>query len=164
MPKVIIVPSERAFVEEEIISAERVITWLESLDLPATSYPVRQWNGREALSYSNDESTIILQPQEEFQLISIDSIVRLENHSYETRFHLESGEYFTSYKPLNIMVDELKQHQFFLIHPNHLINIKHLKTFVQCNAFVTLSNSDAIPVSVGNDQQIVEFLSKQTII
>lgn len=153
-----------SLIEEAKISSDSVITWLESFNLTVASNPIQKWNGSEALVLSNDENTFILQPQEEFQLIAIDSIVRIENHSYETRFYLENGEYFTSYKPLNMLVDELMQHQFFLIHPNHLINIKHLKTFVQCNAFVTLSNSDAIPVSIGNDQQIVEFLNKQTII
>lgn len=151
-------------IEEEKVNSDIVITWLESFDLPVISYPLQRWYGREALPLSNDENTFIIQPHEEFLLIAIDSIVRIENHSYETRFYIEKGEYFTSYKPLNILAEELKQYHFFLIHPNHLINIKHLKTFVQCNAFVTLSNSDAIPVSVGNDQQIVEFLSKQTII
>jgi DNA-binding LytR/AlgR family response regulator len=162
MPKaiIIVISSDNATIDS--VLAESVITWFDIQNFSTISCQKRKWTGN-ALISKNDENVAILLPDDDYYIVGIESIVRVENRNSESNFFLNNGDFFTTPTPFSIVVEQLKAHQFFLIHPSHLINIKHLKTFVQCNAFVTLSNSDAVPVSIGNDQKIVDFLNKQTI-
>lgn len=164
MPKVIITTSDYPSVLPDVSSAKYIVTWLEAVSVSSKIGSWHVWDKNTPLFSVHDESIIILYPKEYFLIFSLKSIVRVESLNYESTFFLENGDFFSTNRPLGMIENELRDHHFFLIHPNHLINITHLKTFVQCNAFVTLSNSDAIPVSVGNDERIVDFLSNQTII
>jgi DNA-binding LytR/AlgR family response regulator len=106
----------------------------------------------------------VLLPNDYYVVIPITSIVRVKWQSNECSFLLNEGDYFSALVPLPIIAEDFSDYQFIRIHPNHLINLNYLKSFVQCDAFVTLTNTDSIPVSSENSERIIEFLTKQNII
>ncbi len=148
------------------LPAEEIITWFKTSSSLSdkNSLNIKHWKHHTALAVEDDENLEVLTEGEKYIVVGISSIVRVENIADESVFYLGNNDSFTTYKPLSVIAEVFKDHLFYMIHPNHLINIDHMKSFVKCNAFVTMSNSDAIPVSLGEDKSIIDFLNKRTII
>ena len=163
MPKAILTslsPAEICSVEPHSIP---VVLWFYANNTIPNSIVVRTWSTSTPLR-GKDENNIVAMG-ESFFVLSLQSIVRFqEGDGCESIVHTSGGDFFTIKSTFEKFANSLTGDGFFLIHPEHLININHLKSFVQCNAFVTLTNSDALPVSLGNDKRIIDYLNSQTIL
>ena len=164
MPKVLIVNFGLSNPLNEQVENLSLITWFDSICFSSSSFEIKQWGKETPLRLKSDDNIEILQPNDYYVAVPITSIIRIESQGNECSFLLSGSDYFTASVPLAIIAENFSNHHFIRIHPNHLINVNFLKSFVQCNAFVTLSNTDSIPVSTENSEKIIQFLTKQSII
>jgi DNA-binding LytR/AlgR family response regulator len=160
MAKAIVVANHQKGAGLHSFQTSNVLAWFEVVGDSINTLPLGTWTNKEPLMIGNAK---VLAKGCSYFVIPTETIVRVEHSNHESIIYLDSTEYFTSTIPFEKLSNLLGKHHFFQIHPAHLININHLKTFVKCNAFVTLSNSHAVPVSIGNDQKIEDFLNTQTI-
>lgn len=164
MPKVLIVNSTLPPPLNEQVESLPLITWFNSKSFSSTIFEPKQWDSETPLRLKSDDNIEVLLPNDYYVVVPITSIVRVEWQSNECSFLLSGKGYFTVIVPLVNIAESFSDYQFIRIHPNHLINTNYLKSFVQCNAFVTLSNTDSIPVSSENSKKIIELLTRQNII
>jgi DNA-binding LytR/AlgR family response regulator len=164
MPKVLITLAEVDYSTVNVSVAKNIITWFDTSYVPSDTLPLHTWERYDALISNFDECIEILKQGDKYCFVPLQSIVRIEDTSKECNIHLTNRDYISSTVPIDFFEEVFKDHKFFRVHANHLINLMHMNRFVRCNAFITLSNSDAIPVGSGNEQKIIEFLNKQTII
>ena len=164
MPKVLIVNSSLPNLRSEQIENLPLIAWFNSTCFSSSIFEPKQWDGKKSFTLKSDEKIEVLLPNDYYVVVPISSIVRVEWQSNECSFLLSEGDYFSALVPLSIIAEDFSDYDFIRIHQNHLININYLKSFVQCNAFVTLTNTDSIPVSSENSERIIKFLTKQNII
>lgn len=164
MPKVLVVNSSLPALLNEQVESLPLITWFNSKCFSSAMLEPKQWSSETPLRLKSDDNIEVLLPNDYYVVIPLASIVRIESQSNECSFLLSGSDYFTASIPLANIADIFSDYHFIRIHPSHLINANYLKSFVQCNAFVTLTNTDSIPVSSENSERIIEFLTKQNII
>ena len=162
MVKVLVIPHEDIILGSSV-SSLLLLTWFNLSEILPPSFNLKEWNLIRPLYFDDDSDIEVLNRGDKYIFIAVPSIVRIENNSDESTIHLENGEKLSSPFTIDYWEEKLRMHNFFLIHPNHLINLIHMQSYVQCNAFVKLSNSDAIPVE-DKDQKLVKYLNKKTII
>lgn len=164
MPKVLILLSSK--IDAASINRNRndVITWFEATNFNIIDLQTLTWNNWQPLTDYNDKSIEILQKNDDFVPINITDIIRVEQITNEVNFILPNNQYVCTSIGLNQVEEIFQQYDFIRIHQNHLVNVKQLKSFVRCNAFVTLSNSEALPVSEGNDKIVLDFLNNHSIV
>ena len=164
MPKVLILLSSKIETASINKYGNDIVTWFEPTNLNIIDLPILTWNNWHPLADYDDKNIEILQKNEDFIPVEIAEIIRVEQITNETNLILPNKQYVSTNLALNQIEEVLQQHEFIRIHQNHLVNVKQLKSFVRCNAFVTLSNSEALPVAARNDKIILDFLSEQSIV
>ena len=166
MAKVLVTRSKIDIDQLHYLPSEEIITWFDSNSIKPdnSALEVIHWKKQKSLGIEKDENILLLQEGDEYIIVEINSIIRIENLSNESIIYLNSNDIISTSLPVRVLAEIFKDYQFFLIHPNHLINVNHLKSYVKCNAYVTMSNTDAIPVFQDNDKLIIEYLNKKKII
>ena len=162
MVKVLVIPHEDIILGSSV-SSLLLVTWFNLTEIIPPSFILKEWNLIRPLYFYDDQDVEILNRGDKYIFITLPSIVRVEKSSDQSIIHLEKGEKLATPFSIDFWEKKLRLHNFFLIHPNHLINIVHMQSYVQCNAFVKLTNSDAIPVD-DKDQKLVNYLNQKTII
>jgi DNA-binding LytR/AlgR family response regulator len=164
MPKVLLAAQKDFDATCEDVMSLTLLLWFDA-DVKATStLPLHRCNSDTPLHFRSNKKTEVLTKGCEYTVLSISSVVRIESVGKECTFYLDTGLFLTTTISIETLAEVLGDYSFIRTHPLHLINIAYLKTYVNCNAFVTLSNSDAVPVSHENNQLIIEFLNSQTIL
>lgn len=107
---------------------------------------------------------LILQEGQRYFSSDVQDILRIEWHEQGSIVRMSDHTFWTTEKLIDQFEQELAGLKFFRVHPHHLVNIHYVERFVICDAFITLSNSEAIPVDSGNDPSILEFLNDQQLI
>ncbi len=166
MAKVLVTRSKIDIDQFHSLPSEEIITWFDSNCIKPDNSTLKgnHWKKQKPLRIEKDDNIELLQEGDEYIIVEINSIIRIENISIESFVYLGSKEIISTSVPVSVFAEVFKDYQFFLIHPNHLINVNHLKSYVKCNAYVTMSNTDAIPVFQDNDKLIIEYLNKKKII
>ncbi|NHB67520.1 LytTR family transcriptional regulator DNA-binding domain-containing protein [Perlabentimonas gracilis] len=163
MVKVLVVPHEDIILGNPSTSIV-LTTWFSINSIPEQSFSLEEWS-QQSLLYSNGEVEIeVLTKGDNYCFLPIPSIVRVERDLNSSVMYLLNKQELITPFELEYWENLLRLHNFFLIHPNHLINIMHMQSYVKCNAFVKLSNSDAIPVVTNEAEDLINFLDKQTIL
>ena len=141
---------------------------IENFNVDSQIVPLMCFRGRFSLNavpyrifYSNRKVKISnfddsLDVNEPFVGIDIQSIVRVEQREREVLVYTSKENYWETDVSLQHFYQILNPNEFIRTHANHLVNVKSLKSFIKCNAFITLNNSDAIPVSPEMEQEILK--------
>ncbi len=81
-------------------------------------------------------------------LLSYQSIIRIEEISNETFFFLQDGSRSKSVLTIDALEWELPKEVFVRVHPNHLINLNFSrKLFTVHTQWIELENGEKIPIS-----------------
>jgi two-component system LytT family response regulator len=97
----------------------------------------------------------------ETRYIAIDEIIRCEADNTYTLFVLTSGERVLVSKTLKEYADMLAAHGFLRTHQTHLVNIKHIKSWLrEDGGAILLKDGTKIPVSKLNRDKVKEALAK----
>jgi two-component system LytT family response regulator len=164
MLKALITSLESDADQLDIIDCNMLITWFEISNYSKEIDSIKQWTNHNPLLSLYDSNLEILKYDDQYVILNLQSVVRIENNSKESYIHLENNTFIATSIPLDLFEDILGEYKFFRVHQDHLINLQHINSIVQCSAFITLSNSNAVPVGVEDSQKIIDFLSSQTII
>lgn len=164
MPKVILAAQTDIDATCEDVNTLTLLLWFDADVKAISTLPLHRCNSDTPLLFHSNQKTEVLTRGCVYSVLSISNVVRVECVGKECTFHLDTGLFLTASISIETLAEALSDYSFIRTHPSHLINIAYLKTYVNCNAFVTLSNSDAVPVSQGNNQLIIDFLNSQTIL
>jgi two-component system LytT family response regulator len=164
MPKVLLAAQTDIDATCEDVKNLTILLWFNADVKAISTLPLHRCNSDTPLHFSSSKKTEVLTKGCEYTVLSISSVVRIESVGKECTFYLDTGLFLTTTISIETLAEVLGDCSFIRTHPSHLINLAYLKTYVNCNAFVTLSNSDAVPVSHGNNQLIIDFLNSQTIL
>ena len=162
MMKVLVTTTDFAEKANNEIDSNSILTWFVATQLSLSFGVSKRWEL--SIKLEDMDGIPILNTNDDFQCVYVDNIVRIENISNQSCIYLENESFLKTQIPIDNFSDILIPYNFFKIHPNHLINVKHLKSLTYCNAFVTLSNSVAIPISNGNDKELGEYLNNKPLI
>jgi two-component system LytT family response regulator len=120
--------------------------------------------------YCNDrlENTksgvLILDKGQRFLELDLNNIIRIESHALGSTVFMVNKAFWTTGKLIDQFEAELKLFEFLRVHASHLINMRYIERFVRCDAFITLSTSDAIPVDSKSNEHIAKYLEDKQII
>lgn len=95
-----------------------------------------------------DEHRIALPGLKETRFVRPGDILRCESSNSYTTFHLKSGEKLTVSKPIYEYENLLKDYGFVRCQQSHLVNIKHVHSYVkEDGGYLLLENGARIPIS-----------------
>lgn len=103
---------------------------------------------------------IAVSAQDRIELIRIDDIVHCESQVNYTTLFLQDGNRYVVTKTLKEYDELLSDHSFIRIHQSHLINEKHIKTFLKNEDKLILSNGDQVPVSTRKKTLLLSRLNQ----
>ena len=152
---------EQSELDSQIL--DNAILWFTCEDLPST-LPFFIYNDSKTLHLQSKWEKVDVSNGCEYLFLRVEHVVRLEAKTAGTAIHLKDNESLRSKLPITIFADILKEEQFYLANPQHLINLRFTERLTQKQAYVTLSNHDQIPVSAEAEQQLIKILKDCTII
>jgi len=107
----------------------------------------------------NVEPKIILNTSEGIHIVKTDDIIRCESDDYYTRFYFKNDSMILISKTLKQNEELLNEYNFIRTHKSHLINIKHIKSYLRNEGVIIMSDGSKIPVSRRKKDKIVDILS-----
>lgn len=138
------------------------LTWFEGIysrnEIP---FPIL-YNHERLISTKSGE--VILDRGERFIEHNLSDIIRIEFHELGSTVFLTNKSFWTTSKPIDRFAEELNGCLFFRVHPKHLVNFRYMESFVRCDAFITLSTSEAIPVDSKSNITITKYLKDKQIL
>jgi two-component system LytT family response regulator len=91
---------------------------------------------------------LLVPDQSKIRRVLINDIVRLEGVKNYTLFHLKNGNNLISSRTLKVYDEILQQADFLRIHKAHLINMKCLRNYDECqHQYAVMQNIDIISIS-----------------
>ncbi|MBA4850511.1 LytTR family DNA-binding domain-containing protein [Emticicia sp. BO119] len=98
----------------------------------------------------------------EYELIHIENILFCQSNNYSTLFHIygetKNLKQVLSTKGIGEWEKELEAYGFYRIHSQTLVNIKHIKKFInRKDGVVVLTNEIHLAVSKSRKQQFMEY-------
>jgi DNA-binding LytR/AlgR family response regulator len=96
--------------------------------------------------------------------LNINQLLRIESTTQGSTLFLENNAFWTTKKVIENFESDLVHHSFFRVNKNTLINLHHLKSFITCDAVITLSNMEAIPVDAKKKEHLLKFLEGKQLI
>ncbi len=138
------------------------ITWFDGFyyrnEIP---YPILY--NKQPLS-DKDSGKSILKKGQRYIELDLKQLLRIESATQGSILFLENKAYWTTEKPIDLFEKELSDHMFFRVNDKTLINLHHLESFITCDAIVTLSNKEAIPVDAKIKEKLFKFLEGRQIL
>ncbi len=114
-------------------------------------------------AYSNQGMTdhIMLHTSEEIKKVRISDIIRCQSNDNYTMFYFTDGKKLFISKTLKYFDNILTEHGFLRVHQSHLINPKHLETFVRKDGgYLRMCDKSQVPVSVRKKPMVLSFLNR----
>ncbi|MBC7124478.1 MAG: LytTR family transcriptional regulator DNA-binding domain-containing protein [Bacteroidales bacterium] len=143
-------------------SKQKLATWIDGIyshnEIP---YPILY--SRERLVCSNTKK-VILEKGQPFIEIDVAFITQIEYHEQGSTVFLSNKSFWLTNKKIDQFEEELKGSLFLRVHTNHIVNLRHMENFVKCDAFITLSTNDAIPVDSKSKEMLKKFLNDKQIL
>jgi len=107
---------------------------------------------------TNKPNKIVLKTTEQYHIISINNIIRLEANGAYTNF-ITTDEKIIVSKNLKFYQDILNTSKFIRSHQSHLINTAFIKAIKNKN--IIMSNHDIIPIATRKQSAIIKILTEQ---
>ena len=105
------------------------------------------------------EPKIILNTSEGIHIVKTDDIIRCESDDYYTRFFFKNESMILISKTLKQHEEILSEYNFIRTHKSHLINIKHIKSYLKSDGIIIMSDGSNIPVSRRKKDKITEIIN-----
>ncbi len=106
-------------------------------------------NRKLALTFSN-----------KIEYIEIKQILRCEGETNYTRFYLNDGRKFLISRTLVEYEEILDNHGFIRSHKSHLVNIKHIRSFIKDDGgYLVMQDGSTVPVSRRKKEAVLEKLN-----
>jgi DNA-binding LytR/AlgR family response regulator len=91
---------------------------------------------------------LLVPDQSKIRRVLINDIVRLEGVKNYTLIHLKNGDNLISSRTLKVYDTVLQEADFLRIHKSHLINMKCLRNYDECqHLYAIMQNRDIISIS-----------------
>lgn len=105
---------------------------------------------------------IVLSVADEFQVIPLKEIVRLEGEGNYTKVKLANRENVLTSKPLKFFEETLPETQFFRLHQSHIVHLDFVRKVAKGDEnSVLLSNGDSVPISRRRRDEFVVWLAER---
>jgi len=148
--------------EIDSASTNLPIIWLDGVySKNQIPFPI-QFNKEQLLSADSKE--IILEKGQRYIELNLNQLLHIEAIRNGSNLFLENKGFWTTEKSIEIFESDLKGNFFLRANKAHLINLKHFESFITCDAIITLSNKEAIPVDSTKKDQILKFLEGKQLI
>ncbi|MBN1649905.1 MAG: LytTR family transcriptional regulator [Bacteroidales bacterium] len=138
------------------------ITWFDGFysknEIP---YPIL-FNKQPLVKTDSGES--ILKKGQRYIELDLNVLMRIESSKHGSSLILENTTFWTTEKTIDLFEKELCDNMFFRVNDKTLINLHHLESFITCDAIVTLSNKEAIPVDAKIKEKLFKFLEGRQIL
>lgn len=111
------------------------------------------------LKKENHKKTINIPTTNGFEILAIENIIHCKADTSYTYIYTKNETLLVS-KPIKHFETLLADANFFRVHNSHLININHIKSYTKGKGgFVTLSNTDTIPVSTRRKEAFLKLFN-----
>lgn len=105
--------------------------------------------------------TIMLNNQDGFEKVKLDTIVRFEAHRNYTFVFFDDGRKLLMCHSLRHFEDLLEEHEFIRFHRSHLVNKAFIVKINKRKQWtITLSNNDCLPIAHRKKTYVIEQLKK----
>jgi two-component system LytT family response regulator len=101
---------------------------------------------------------IVLSTSDGVFVIEVNDVIRCQSDNYYSIFHFTNGKHLLISKTLKESEELLQDRNFFRPHKSHLINIKHIKTYIKAKSTIILSDGTEIPVSRRKKEKVMEII------
>lgn len=91
--------------------------------------------------------------------VEVRNIIRLEGANKYTVFHFDNKESVASSYSIGVFKKMLANHDFYLTHKSHLVNLKHIKRYSK-DGSVLLSDGSSVPVAIRKKKEFQDLLKK----
>ncbi len=109
---------------------------------------------------SNQTAKITIPTQDGLEFIGINQIINCEGVDGYTKLNTVNDGPILSSNSIGHFHKLLKNQQFYLSHKSHLINITHIKKYLN-EGYVVMSNKNKIPVSRSKRNKFLEQIKEQ---
>lgn len=99
------------------------------------------------INSSIKDEVLLLTITRGFEVVDINTIVRIEASSNYSKLYFTNGQKLVSSKILRWFEEQLPSHSFVRIHRTHLVNKKFISRYIYGSAKIGLSNGEWIQVS-----------------
>ncbi|MEQ8907740.1 MAG: LytTR family DNA-binding domain-containing protein [Vicingaceae bacterium] len=121
--------------------------------------------GKQLRNVSNSEvenaasvNSISVYDGEEYEIIKIDRVIRMEADGSYTKIILQGKELVSS-KRIGFYEDKLEHSGFFRCHNSHLINLSHLEKLGKGKGgYLSMANKDVVPLSISKKTELEKRL------
>ncbi|MBA2612915.1 MAG: response regulator transcription factor [Bacteroidetes bacterium] len=113
------------------------------------------------VSMPDAEKKICLSTLNEMRVCSVHDILRCESeHNYTTFYFIKDKPLMVS-KTLKEYEDLLNEYGFERVHQSHLVNLKHIKSYIKKDGgFILMKDGSEIPISRRKKEQVLEIIKK----
>jgi two-component system LytT family response regulator len=104
---------------------------------------------------------IALQGAKETRFVETENIIRCESSNNYTIFFLMNGEKIMTSRPIFEYEEMLNDYGFFRSHQSHLVNKKHIRSWVkEDGGFLLMNDNSQVPVS-RNKRDVIKMMFKE---
>ncbi|MFW6019110.1 MAG: LytR/AlgR family response regulator transcription factor [Bacteroidales bacterium] len=113
----------------------------------------------ENLRKNEKPDKLVLSTMEGINVVSIQNIIHCQSDDYYTRFFFKDRKSLLVSKTLKEYEQILKEHNFIRPHKSHLINIKHIKSYIKAESYIILIDDSKIPVSRRRREMVLQVIN-----
>lgn len=113
----------------------------------------------ENLKKKEKPDKLVLSTAEGINVVSIQNIIHCQSDDYYTRFFFEDRKNLLVSKTLKEYEQILKDHNFIRPHKSHLINIRHIKSYIKSESYIVLTDGSQIPVSRRKRDMVLQVIN-----
>ncbi len=111
-------------------------------------------------SNKNASDRIALHSNDEIKIVNLLEIVRCESDNNYTNFYFVNKGRFLVTRTLKSYDQLLNESGFIRVHQSHLVNIKHIKSYVKTDGgYLLMSDQSRVPVAVRKKAEVMDLLS-----
>ncbi|MFT3824321.1 MAG: LytTR family DNA-binding domain-containing protein [Chitinophagaceae bacterium] len=116
-------------------------------------------NLMQLLQQKQENHRIALPTLRETRFVPTNDIIRCESSNNYTIFHMVNKEALTVSKPIYEYEEILKNYAFVRCHQSHLVNTKHVSSWVkEDGGYLLMDNGDTVPVSRNKKDVVMKVL------
>jgi len=118
-----------------------------------------QFHLKGASSSSTSDKKLKIYDKDEYHLVPIENVIRLEADGNYTKIVIRDNETLLSTQRIGHYEAELAQHKFFRIHRSHLINLSALlKVGKKSEGYLELNNGTVLPLSTNKRRILLKMI------
>lgn len=111
----------------------------------------------ENVAKSDIEKKICLSTSGEMRICEVNEIIRCEAEHNYTTFYFTNGKPLMISKTIKEYDDMLKDFGFERVHQSHLVNLKHVKSYLKKEGgFLLMDNGSEVPIARRKKDQVLE--------